>query len=1244
MDARHEATVYTNRRRRKKRWRSAVTALAAVVVFCTTYALILPAITMAQETYCGMEEHRHGDECYETVLVCDKEFDVVQPEGHIHTATCYDYEEVLTCGLEECEDTVHEHTDDCYDEEGNLVCTEPEVIEGHTHTEDCYSYEETLICGEEEQEEILEPHRHTEACYTREFVCTKPEHTHSLICYSDKSADLESAGVWEATIPELTGETAGENVALVAKSQIGYTQSGRNYEVDDAGGKHGYTRYGAWYGYPYSEWCAMFASFCLHYAGVEQTDVPYAAGCVYWIEHLTDAGLYERAGDYTPKTGDLVFFDTDGDGVSDHVGIVTGLHGETMETVEGNIGGEVVEERHELTDEDVFGFGVLPQEENLPDAPVIDDPEHPTPAEENPEENPDENPEEEAPDENPDEEEPEEDPDENPEEQAPEPVCGLEEHEHTDACYSADGELICGLEEHRHTDACYAEASDEPQESPYTEEELEAFLTGFTQEVEQFEALEELTDEDVLAAQELLTRLEQAHQDGQLSDEDYVALYARVQALFWDGEEPLGEQAIGDDYLLLNSRGVDTGPEEWYADDVSDVDAAQTSAWYAAAASDTGESQKSDVQIDYHGGKETDADAGVTISKYIAGTELENVFDITLNVTTPQKAQIVQEEADVAVVIVMDVSETMNSSFDGDTRYWKARAAAEDFMWKFMQQGSSQSRLGFVAFNTDAHEVFKPSSCSNQNELNALYEKERSITQGIISQSDYRRSHSRFTNIEAGLRLGYDMLNNTSNKHKYIIFLSDGFPTTYFNGQGDYWDSRPYGGYDPYCSSGNPGQDGVFYDMVSRKYCVNGTSYSDKAAIRAQNQATEIKNHGITIFSIGVDIGGQTIQTYLDAEIGQISVVDRTSTTYAIGGANDPNGYKNWLKDKIGSGYYYDSNNATQLSNAFNQIFEAVKKTIATGTEADWVAEDPIPSSLPGMVEFINFWNQGGTQQESLSGASGESAENTAKLNTDADNPTINWDLKNSGYTTTVVDNTTYYRYQLRYRVRLKNEASEFLEKDERGTPKYYDTNGNTTLTYRVLQKVNGKLTLSDQRTLTFPVPDVMGYLSELTFLKQDQNGTALAGAQFQLTHDERTCGYCRGDGVSSTEVPDQTETSDADGKVTFTRIPSGHTYTLTETKAPEGYSKTFDKYRVTVAYGELTVQKLDESNEPVEGTIWNLDDQDVIVNKGFYELPSTGGSGTTWFTVGGLALGLTAGLGLYQIKRRRRREDTASF
>lgn len=1214
MDARHEATAYTSRRRRKKRWRSAVLALAAVVVFCTTYALILPAITMAQQTYCGMEEHRHGDECYETVLLCDKEFDVVQPEGHIHTATCYDYEEVLTCGLEECEDTLHEHTDDCYDEAGNLVCTQPEVIEGHTHTEDCYGYEETLICGEEEQQEISEPHRHTEACYTREFVCTKSEHTHSLICYSDKFADLESAGEWEATIPELTGETAGENVALVAKSQIGYTQSGRNYEVDDAGGKHGYTRYGAWYGYPYSEWCAMFASFCLHYAGVEQADVPYAAGCVYWTERLEDAGLYKSAGEYEPKTGDLVFFDTDGDGASDHVGIVTELRGETMETVEGNVGGEVVEKRHELTDEDVFGFGALPQDEAPADVPVIDEPENPTPAEENPDEAMDENPEE-----KPDEEEPEETTDE----EVPELVCGLEEHEHTDTCYGADGELLCELQEHRHSDECYAAVSDEPQEPSYTEEELEAFLLDFTQQVEQFEALEELTDEDISAAQELLTELEQAHQDGQLTDDDYVALYARMQALLTDEYDTIAEPCVGTNWMLLRDSGwfeeYAGAAYDGYDDDNGEIALFTQNAPALVQSTNAPSSQ----QIQEEGGSNESSD-GVSVSKTIAGTDLENVFDITLQVRTPRTVDEVIEEPDMAVVIVMDISNTMNSNFGGSTRYKAAMEAAEQFLDQFAASNSlGVSKVGYVAFNTDAHQIFGLQSCSSQPEANNLKQTMRAETGRIINAAGYGDAHSRFTNIEAGLKMGSNMLAGATNKNKYIIFLSDGFPTTYI--------SSGYNGYDPYDATG-----GIFYDHVLNKPTSYGTSYSDKAAIRARNMAQNIKNAGTTIFSIGVDVSGQTIQQYItqSENASGFSVVDRTGTSYEIGDPTSTESYKNWLRNSIGSGYYYDSTNTEGLKAAYDHIFKTIKTTIESASKADWVASDPMPvgGEEVDAVEFIGLFNRGGNgYYEELSGANQPGEENTASF---ADNA-ITWDLKKSGYETEVIGGTTTYIYTLHYRVRLQNEQDGFIERN------VYETNGTTTLKYRVIETVNGKVQVSDQKTLEFPIPSVEGYLGELTFQKQDNRGNALAGAKFTLTHSDK-CKLCRGDGVNQVSVAPRMAVSGENGEVNFAGIPSGHSYDLSETKVPDGYSKTGEHYVVTVSYDVVTVQVLGPDYKQT-GT-WGQNEMGVIVNNTYYALPSTGGSGTQWFTVGGLALVLTAGFGLYRIKRRRRREDTASF
>ena len=58
---------------RKKRWKQVVTILACTVVFCTTYALIVPALTMTSDTFCGKEVHQHSDECYESVLICDQE-------------------------------------------------------------------------------------------------------------------------------------------------------------------------------------------------------------------------------------------------------------------------------------------------------------------------------------------------------------------------------------------------------------------------------------------------------------------------------------------------------------------------------------------------------------------------------------------------------------------------------------------------------------------------------------------------------------------------------------------------------------------------------------------------------------------------------------------------------------------------------------------------------------------------------------------------------------------------------------------------------------------------------------------------------------------------------------------------------------------------------------------------------------------------------------------------------------------
>lgn len=124
-DMLHQAVKYAKFHQRKKRWQRVVTCMAAAVVFCTTYALILPAITMT-------DAHQ--------VLACSLDI-------HEHTASCYDSQCNAICG--EADFVLHTHNSDCYDAEGNLVCELPE-IEAHIHTEDCYSEEMVLACTLEE--------------------------------------------------------------------------------------------------------------------------------------------------------------------------------------------------------------------------------------------------------------------------------------------------------------------------------------------------------------------------------------------------------------------------------------------------------------------------------------------------------------------------------------------------------------------------------------------------------------------------------------------------------------------------------------------------------------------------------------------------------------------------------------------------------------------------------------------------------------------------------------------------------------------------------------------------------------------------------------------------------------------------------------------------------------------------------------------------------------------------------------
>lgn len=165
------AEKYTKARQRKKRWYRAVTALACVVVFCTVYALILPAITM-EKGACEIPEHTHSEACYTQATSVTRTKPVCTIESlklHRHDVTCYDSEGSLTCGYADF--VVHQHDSACYDENGNLWCPLPE-IETHAHTESCYETARELTCGDTEEP----AHQHTDQCYEqiKTLICDLP--------------------------------------------------------------------------------------------------------------------------------------------------------------------------------------------------------------------------------------------------------------------------------------------------------------------------------------------------------------------------------------------------------------------------------------------------------------------------------------------------------------------------------------------------------------------------------------------------------------------------------------------------------------------------------------------------------------------------------------------------------------------------------------------------------------------------------------------------------------------------------------------------------------------------------------------------------------------------------------------------------------------------------------------------------------------------------------------------------------
>ena len=320
-------------KQKKRKAVKVITAISALLVAgVVMWQMMLPGIAMQSVPHCGIEEHTHSDACYTKQLTCGQE----ETDGHTHTDACYHTERVLSCGQEESE--------------------------SHQHTDACYTEQRTLICGQQEKA----AHHHTSACYTKTLTCGKEEHTHTDICYSDPTADVENENTWKRIFANVQlGDDWGDNVAAIAKTQVGYKESEKNYNVVENNEHKGYTRYGNWAGaeYIYGNWDTTFAEFCIHYAEVPDTALPMNADINEWIQALQENDLYVGAdsGDYQP--GDLIFLQKKDQETEKQVGIIEKVedkNGKTYITViEGNCENQVKRSEYATDDENILGYGLI---------------------------------------------------------------------------------------------------------------------------------------------------------------------------------------------------------------------------------------------------------------------------------------------------------------------------------------------------------------------------------------------------------------------------------------------------------------------------------------------------------------------------------------------------------------------------------------------------------------------------------------------------------------------------------------------------------------------------------------------------------------------------------------------------------------------------------------------------------------------------------------------------------------------
>lgn len=449
--------------------------------------------------------------------------------------------------------------------------------------------------------------------------------------------------------------------------------------------------------------------------------------------------------------------------------------------------------------------------------------------------------------------------------------------------------------------------------------------------------------------------------------------------------------------------------------------------------------QTSASQIVYSGGSavvESSDQNKVSFKKTISPTETENVFDITLEVTTSEELQNISASPDAAVVLVIDTSGSMEGQ-----KIQNAKNAAKSFVegFSFKVEKGTKRYVSVVQFASDAMCIKDWTDITTANGKNDIIKKINTL------------NANGGTNMEGGLQLAYNLINYGKTNvlegidNINVVFLTDGVPTFHIGQKTDRDNIIKI-----------PGTEG------------GGDSARYKDWKPVETIASKITADGYKLYTIALDVN---ISKPFQEEDGKWE-------------------YRN-VSDWLGT---FSTAKYNASASELIKVFENIQKQIALSAKA-WLVTDPMGQYI-GLTGDLAA---NGSHAVMASTANGTTYTNQVETKEVDGQKQLVWDVKNSGISSfsTNADTTKTYSYQLTYRITLDTTSGAI---PATGVPTNGDTTLTYMLTEDgkdiALKTVTIPQTAKDKEDT---VPYVTGQYGSLSFIKVDPKGNPLSGAVFTL-------------------------------------------------------------------------------------------------------------------------------------------------